>query len=360
MRIYKVLLLVVLVIVLAACGEASQEKVLKKLDKAWTGADGYEIEATMQMNTGTEPKTYKIEVWHSEPEFYKVEVRDENDVSQLILRNEEGVFVVTPSTNKSYKFQSEWPHKSSQAYLLEGLLQQIKSDKEAEMTEEDKAYVFVVGLEGDKSGLPAAKIEIDKKTLKPQQVALLDESEKEQVTITFDKTEYDSKHTKDDYALDKYSENKENEKGEAEESDAEAEAEEGDVKEADAEETDAEESEAKPDTKDNATTYYPSVLLDAQLDDEQTIQQDGVNRTVLSYTGEKSFTLVQQPVTASNQLLPVFAAGEPAQVGAAIGAITETSISWQQDGKEFFIASSDLTMDELLQVAGSLVEGSLK
>ena len=244
--------------------------------------------------------------------------------------------------------------------MLEGLLQQIKSDKEAEMTEEDKAYVFVVGLEGDKSGLPAAKIEIDKKTLKPQQVALLDESEKEQVTITFDKTEYDSKHTKDDYALDKYSENKENEKGEAEESDAEAEAEEGDVKEADAEETDAEESEAKPDTKDNATTYYPSVLLDAQLDDEQTIQQDGVNRTVLSYTGEKSFTLVQQPVTASNQLLPVFAAGEPAQVGAAIGAITETSISWQQDGKEFFIASSDLTMDELLQVAGSLVEGSLK
>ena len=123
------------------------------------------------MNTGTEPKTYKIEVWHSEPEFYKVEVRDENDVSQLILRNEEGVFVVTPSTNKSYKFQSEWPHKSSQAYLLEGLLQQIKSDKEAKMTEEDKAYVFVVGLEGDKSGLPAAKIEIDKKTLKPQQVA---------------------------------------------------------------------------------------------------------------------------------------------------------------------------------------------
>lgn len=367
MRIYKVLLLVVLVIVLAACGEASQEKVLKKLDKAWTGADGYEIEATMQMNTGTEPKTYKIEVWHSEPEFYKVEVRDENDVSQLILRNEEGVFVVTPSTNKSYKFQSEWPHKSSQAYLLEGLLQQIKSDKEAKMTEEDKAYVFVVGLEGDKSGLPAAKIEIDKKTLKPQHVALLDESEKEQVTITFDKTEYDSKHTKDDYALDKYSENKENEKGEAEtkegEADVNADAD-ADTEEVDAEadaEADAEESEAKPDTtKDNTTTYYPSILLDAQLDDEQTIQQDGVNRTVLSYTGEKSFTLVQQPVTDSNQLLPVFAAGDPAQVGAAIGAITETSISWQQDGKEFFIASSDLSMDELLQVAGSLVEGSLK
>lgn len=212
--------------------------------------------------------------------------------------------------------------------MLEGLLQQIKSDKSAKMTEKDDAYIFTVGLEDDKSGLPIARITIDKKTLKPQHVVLLDQSEKEQVTITFERTQYSSKYNKEDYALEKYSENKE--------------------------------KEETPDIKSTSSTYYPQIAFTSQLAEEKTIQENGVTRTVLSYTGDKSFTIVQQPVLVSDTLLPVFAAGDPAHVGVAIGAMTDTSISWQQHGKEFFVASSDLTIEELLQVAGSLVEGSLK
>lgn len=83
MRYLRGLMLLVAAVALVACGEASQEKVVKKLDKAWSGADGYEIEATMEMHTGTEPKNYRIEVWHTEPEFYKVAVNDESDGRSL-------------------------------------------------------------------------------------------------------------------------------------------------------------------------------------------------------------------------------------------------------------------------------------
>lgn len=340
---------------LTACGEASQEKVLKKLDKAWTSEKGYEIEATMEMNIGAEMKKYAIEVWHSEPEFYRVKVSDEANESQLILRNEEGVFVVTPSTNKSYKFQSDWPHKNSQAYLLEGLLQQIKGDSEAKMSKKDDEYIFVVNLTEDKSGLQTARIQIDEKTLKPQVVTLFNAEEQEQVVIKFAETKYSSKRSAEDYALEKYSENKDNSQ-QTETSGAET---------SDTETSDTETSGTETDSKDTSsteqTTYYPIIdWAEVKLSDEQTIQQDGVTRTVLSYTGEKSFTLLQQPVEASNELLPVFAPGDPAHVGAVIGAMTDTSLSWQQDGKEFFIASSTLTMDEMLEVAGSLVEGSMK
>ena len=40
----------------------------------------------------------------------------------IILRNSEGIYVLTPSLNKSFKFQSEWPYNSSQTYLLQTLL----------------------------------------------------------------------------------------------------------------------------------------------------------------------------------------------------------------------------------------------
>lgn len=333
MRIYFFVLNALLLLFLTACGEASQEKVVKKLDKAWSSAEGYELEAKMEMTVGMERKQYDIEVWHSEPEFYRVKVMDEANEEQLILRNEEGVFVVTPSTNKSYKFQSEWPHKNSQAYLLEGLLQQIKGDDKAKMTKKDDMYTFIVNLKDDKSGLQTAQIEINEKTLKPQVVTLFNEQEKEQVVIKFGETKYSSKRSAEDFALENYSESKENEEN--------------------GQESDTESKEQ--------TTYYPIIdWAEVKLSDEQTIKQDGITRTVLSYTGDKSFTLLQQPVEASNELLPVFAPGDPAHVGTVIGAMTDTSISWQQDGKEFFIASSTLTMDEMLQVASSLVEGSLK
>ena len=32
----------------------------------------------------------------------------QKDQSQIILRNEEGVFVLTPALNKSFRFQSDW------------------------------------------------------------------------------------------------------------------------------------------------------------------------------------------------------------------------------------------------------------
>ena len=64
--------------------------------------------------------------------------RKQEEDSQMIVRNKEGVFVVTPSLGKTYKFQSDWPAQNSQAYLIGALSEDIKADKNATMTEKDK------------------------------------------------------------------------------------------------------------------------------------------------------------------------------------------------------------------------------
>ena len=55
---------------------------------------GYELDATMEIKTGNEARVYDVNVWHTQPDFYRVEVsqKDEN-VTQMIIRNKEGVFV---------------------------------------------------------------------------------------------------------------------------------------------------------------------------------------------------------------------------------------------------------------------------
>ena len=196
-----IILFVVFAMIISGCGAPSKEDVMKKLSGKWTDAKGYELTATMEIKTGAEPRLYDVEVWHTKPEFYRVNVSQEGkDDSQMIVRNKEGVFVVTPSLGKTYKFQSDWPEQNSQAYLIGALSEDIKMDKNATMVEEEDTYIFETATRNNhKKILPKQKIHIDKKTLLPTYVSVLDESNEEQIRITFNKITLGTERKAADY-----------------------------------------------------------------------------------------------------------------------------------------------------------------
>lgn len=101
-------------------------------------------------------------------------------------------------------------------------------------------------------------------------------------------------------------------------------------------------------------------FANTKLVDEEKISDDGVNRVVLTFEGEKNYTLMQEPSKRNEQMLPVFAPGDIAHIGGTIGSITENSLSWEDNGKTFFLASKDLTLSEMIEVASSLTADSLK
>ena len=73
---------------------------------------------------------YDVKSIYKESNHFKVELTNKtNDNKQIILRNKDGVYVVTPSLKKSFKFQSDWPYNNSQIYLLQSIVQDIKNDK---------------------------------------------------------------------------------------------------------------------------------------------------------------------------------------------------------------------------------------
>src|SRR5690625_4737891 len=108
-----------LVLLLAACGEKSQEDVVAKLEDKLEEMDGYKAKAEMKMNTGQDDQEYQLDVWHKKKDLYRVALTNPEDEkgSQVILKNEDGVFVLTPALDKSFKFQTDWPENSSQPYL---------------------------------------------------------------------------------------------------------------------------------------------------------------------------------------------------------------------------------------------------
>ncbi|WP_397536359.1 outer membrane lipoprotein carrier protein LolA [Rummeliibacillus pycnus] len=403
------LVFITAVLLLVACGSNSKEDVVKKTSKKWTAAKGYEVKAVMEIKTSGDSKKYDVNVWHTKPEFYRVAVSEEGqETSQMIIRNEEGVFVVTPSLKKTYKFQSDWPKQNSQGYLINALADDLAADKTAEMKETKNAYIFKAKTRNNHSKmLPTQQVYIDKKTLLPTKVVVLNEANEEQIRITFKKitlgvakkasdyaiedftktsdTKADNKDSKsdvtsaegtdkgdgskattseqkttddkstDDKATDKQSTNKEGNAANSEETIATS-------ADTNATATDATENAGADVDSEDFKTHYPVLKWDnVKLTDEESLQMDTGTRKILSFEGDKSFTIIQEKVTKADQLyIPVFSPGDPADLGFTIGAITDNSITWEADGVSFFIASNDLSKDELIQVASSMVNGEVK
>jgi outer membrane lipoprotein-sorting protein len=329
-------LVVVIAIVLAACGAPSKDNVTKKLSDKWNDSKGYELQATMEIKTGSEPRLYDVDVWHTKPDFYRVHVTQSGkDESQMIVRNEDGVFVVTPSLGKTYKFQSDWPAQNSQAYLIGALSEDITADKNATMTEEDDAFVFETETRNNhRKVLPTQKIYINKKTWLPIYVSILDENKEEQIRITFNKITLGTARDAKEYAVEL---NNEESKPAEDEADDEAAKEEG------------------------FETYYPTVNWQGvTLEIEESIKTENGTRSFMTFGGDKEFTIVQERVQRPDHKLPVSIEGDPVDLGFAVAAITEKSIRWESDGISFFIASETLTKDEMIDVALSMSADEMK
>ena len=335
----KLLFLFATILVLTACGAESKEDVVKKLSNKWVESKGYELAAEMSILTGEEPRVYGVEVWHTKPDFYRVQVTDTNaENTQMIVRNTEGVFVVTPALNKTYKFQSNWPTENSQAYLIGSLANDIKKDKAATFKEEGDNYVFETKTSNNhKNMLPYQKIFINKKTLLPTDVSILNENKEEQIHIKFSKVSLGKTHAAAEYKIEQTPPDK-----------------------AEGTEDKVETSAELDDTE--FETYYPLLKWDQVHNiDEKVMEVDGEKRVILTYSGDKEFTIIQhRSEPGDSSIIPVFAPGDPVDLGVAIGAITDQSLTWEQDGMSFFIASSSLTKEEMIEVAASMTTGGLK
>jgi len=323
------------IFLLAACGSKSQDDVVKALNSKLGDLKGYKVNAKMTLKMGTDSQVYNVEIWHKDPTFYRVNLKNaEKDQSQMILRNNEGVFVLTPALNKSFKFQSDWPKNSSQAYLYESLIQDIIADKEAKFSTTKDYYVFETKTRyQNNSMLPYQEIKLNKSDLSPAVVKVMDPDRNALVTVEFDKVKFNASFDKNDFDMQKNM-------------------------------TRAQvglPAMAEP-TDDSFTVKYPTAqILGTKLIKEDEVGIEDGKRVVLTYEGKKSFTLVEEKVTVKEaSISPTYVDGDLVNLGVTVGAVTDHSITWSQGGVDYMIASKDLSKNQLVELAESVQGDSVK
>ncbi|SER38119.1 Outer membrane lipoprotein-sorting protein [Gracilibacillus ureilyticus] len=319
------------VILLAACGEKSKEDVVNKLEDMAEKMNAYQAQAVMTLSTGKEKQVYRIEVAHKKKDFYRVLLKNEQNEgnSQIILRNEEGVFVLTPALNKSFKFQSEWPANNSQPYLFQSLIKDVADDDEAAFTQTENHYVFETKTSYESnSNLPYQKIYFDKKTYAPVLVEVMDHDKKTLVEVEYAGFEIDPQLPEDTFNMEKNMTSS----------------------------VLGVPVMAQEELPQELTIYYPANQLGAELVEENQMDTENGKRVLLSYEGEKNFTIIQELVTtypASTQS-PEMVNGEPVDLGFTVGALSQSSLEWQYNGVNYYLASEQLTKQELIEVATSI------
>lgn len=188
--------------VAAGCGTRSSEQVVKDLDHVIGKLDSYQGAGKMTLQTGQQAQEYNVEVWYKTPHYYRIALTNEaKDITQIVLRNDEGVFVLTPHLNKMFRFQSDWPENSGQVYLFQSLVQSIVSDNERQFTQEKDAYVFDVVANYQNGLLSRQKIWLNKKDYAPQQVQVSDENNNVMVSVKFSQFEFGKKFDKDSFDM---------------------------------------------------------------------------------------------------------------------------------------------------------------
>ena len=144
-KILFVVAIICTTFLLCGCGKKSEDDILKKLSKKIGDSEAYHLVGTFELKNNEESYLYNITVDFKKDNKYRVKlVNQTNNHEQIILRNNDGVYVLTPSLNKRFKFQSDWPYNNSQVYLLNPILEDINGDDGRTFEETSDGYKVTV------------------------------------------------------------------------------------------------------------------------------------------------------------------------------------------------------------------------
>lgn len=319
-------LLGVFVIFLTGCNQYSEKNVIKDISKRVTKAKGYKLVGELEITNNDEVYNYDIEVSYKKDNYYKVSLTNKaNDHTQVILKNDSGVYILTPSLNKSFKFQSDWPYSNSQIYLLEALVNDINSDKEREFKTDDDGYIINTKVNYPNNlNLVNQKITLDKK-LNFKNVKVYNNNKVICMDMNFKDIDFSPTFKKNYFELDTIMR------------------------------TYSIESKEVKETSSIEESIYPLLIPSGtKLANEERMKKDSGERIIMTFEGDKPFLLVEETANIEEEFTIIPTYGEPYRLMDTLGVMTDNSLSWTSNGIEYYIVSDVLSTDELVEIAQSI------
>ncbi|MBE6161546.1 MAG: outer membrane lipoprotein carrier protein LolA [Firmicutes bacterium] len=387
----KIGIFLVIVLLITGCGKKSKSSIINDFKNKVNKSKSYEIVGTMDIINDEDVFKYDVNVkyLHKDNDYYKVVLKNQtNNHEQVILKNAEGVYVVTPSLNKSFKFQSNWPNNSSQSYLLSSIVNDIKNDSESNYEEKDGYYIIKNKVKyPNNEELVYEKIYLDKDML-PKKVEVYNDKDVVKIKVEFNKIDLKAGVDEDEFELSKLvkepecdlecqnakknskkedsknnntaennedsNDNVENDIENKKNEEINEQNQEEETEDSESQNTDINKTEEKSTTSIQDIIYPLYVPENTSLKSKDVISTENGERVILTFSGENSFVLVEETLNISDEfeIIPVY--GDPEIVNDSIGALSANSLSWTSNNINYYITGANLARNDLLSIATSM------
>ena len=320
----RIICLLIVCLLLTGCSKVSYSSIVNGINKKIHKGNGYHVIGNLSIKNNDEVYDYDVDVSYMLDNFYKVVLTNKaNDHTQVILKNDDGVYVLTPSLNKSFRFQSDWPYNNSQIYLLDTLLKDIENDNKRLFKVDGSNYIIRTKVSyPNNSKLVKQKIVFNDK-YKPIRVSVYDNDGIECMSMTFKKVDFSPKLKKKDFNLDNIIDKKNN--------------------------------NVIEETSNLEDIIYPLFIpAGTKLVNEEKVPKDNGERVIMNYDGEKSFVLVEETVDVFDEFTVIPSYGEPYFLMDTLGVMTDNSLSWVSGNIEYYLVSDVMSSDEMLEIAQSI------
>ena len=322
----KFLILMILCCLLVTGCFSKKNDALKEIEKKYDNLKAYSLTGDLEINNNDDVYNYDVKVIFQKKDKFYVSLKNRsNNHEQVILKNEDGVYVITPSLNKSFKFQSDWPYNNSQVYLIQSIIDDIKKDNERSLVSNDSNYIFTSNVNYPNNRKLIKQIVTFDKDYNLKSVSVVDENDVSSMKISFQTINLKPDISKDTFDLNKImgSSDIDNKKEEA--------------------------------TSKLDDIIYPLYLpTGTVLANSEKVSKDDGERVIMTFEGEKPFLLVEETASTSEDFSVVPTYGEPYLLIDTVGALTDSSITWNSNGVEYYLVSDVLSQQELVDIARSV------
>ncbi|MBR3661045.1 MAG: outer membrane lipoprotein carrier protein LolA [Bacilli bacterium] len=407
-----VLVMLVGIMFLTGCGKDNAESVFKDFTNKINKLNSYTIKGVLNVKNNNNTYNYDVEVnYMSKDKFRVTLVNTANNHEQVILRNDDGVFVLTPSLNKSFKFQSDWPYNNSQVYILGSIVDDLNKDKETAKEEIDGKYVFTSKVTYPNNNKLVSQKVIVTKDLFVESVEVLNSEGNVEMKFTVNSTDYSPTFDESYFEVNSIinntnnnslnGDNKKENNNNGNNTQNDGTNSNSNISENNSTDTTNSETcdsntnttckkenntatnqssnvksysvkpitmtmngleDVETDTSEKVTptatledVIYPLYLPNGTvLKDQEKVSKTDGERVILTFAGDKGFTLVEETATRETEFTIIPTYGEPGLINDTVGAITDNSLNWISNGVEYYMVSDVMNTIELLDVANSI------
>lgn len=294
-----------------------------RLQQTLGSLNSYLLEGVMEVAEGEDTKSYDVSVKYlkqDDQDYFRVAMKDSGmDQEQEIIRNAEGVFVVTPTLNQIFKFQGNWPSNSLKPYLLQSM-REIAADESAQIEQTEEGYQISAGVTYHNNRNFTQQEMVFSDDLKIKSMQIFDDDHVLQMKMLFSKVDYEPGLTAEDFQVPQQLEK---------------------------------ETAAEPIT-DEDLPLMPMETFGAVLSNSSVVENDGKVQYVLEYTGEKNFTIVEEVAESEETTQTIIMSGSLVDGLNMVGRYDGNHMTSVINSVRYTIYSDDLSEEEMSAVLQSM------